>query len=290
MTSPSLSRLVMNQRKLPAILRTDVPPPRIGGTPVQSLIAARTNLWGVLHSDIGKRICHKGCSVTIVNVHGEVRQIEDSGGERFWIPRRAANKKELRKQRIAHQFAQGIRKVFGQPCWTGEPRPKGARRVRVRTNYPSADYLRYLVHELGYNGHAAYAAVVRGHLPWLHLADRRRTKEGKAQRGVGRHPEHPFIPAAPNGRLTRGGGFRKEQVTAAIEKHSWDDAHSTAVFEVVYMRRKPFLVAASLGLKLTTVYHYASRVRADLRRGPTPKEKADLHTKSSKSLVFSECV
>jgi len=289
----ALASLVMSKRKLPSVLCNDVPPLRIARAPAQFFIASgiaiRKNRWRVLRADIGKEIRHRGRSVLIVDDHANLRQVVDESGSCFWVPKRVRSKRALRKERIARQFAQGVRNVFSQPHWTGEPRPKNARRVLVRSNFPSPDYLRHLVAELGYNGHAAYAAVVRGHLPFLFL-DGHATEDGEEQQRVGQHTEHPFIPASPTQRLKRGGGFRKEQVTAAIEKHRWDEAHATAVFEVVYLRRKPFFVAASLRLKLTTIYQYASRVRADLRREPAPKEKADLHAKRPKSLVFSECV
>jgi len=119
----ALQSLVMNKRKLPAILRGNVPPLHIVGTPIQPLVATRKNLWGALHPDVGKRIRHKGCSVTIVNVHRDIRQIEDAYEKRCWIPRRPANKRELRIARIKFQYKSGVRRVFSQPCWTGEPRP-----------------------------------------------------------------------------------------------------------------------------------------------------------------------
>jgi len=128
-----LKSLIVSKLKLPPILCNDAAPLRIARTATQLLVATQSNLWRVLHSDVGKRIHHKGRSVTIVNVHSDLRQIEDANGERIWISRRAVNKRELRKQRIARQYVQGIRRVFDQPCWTGEPRPSGKVAVPIES-------------------------------------------------------------------------------------------------------------------------------------------------------------
>jgi hypothetical protein len=158
------------------------------------------------------------------------------------------------------------------------------------SNFPSADDLRYLVTELGYRGDAAIAALSRAHEPWTKVSDRRK---GVTHKNSSFSPEHPYRPESPTQRTTKGGGLKKEKVTEAIAKHRWDDRHSTAVFEVVYMQRKPFLVAASLGLRLTTLYQYSSRVRTDLRVEHPQKErqkKTGSHLENSNSFVFSECV
>ena len=214
--------------------------------------------------DAGKTIQHKNRICEVVETHKHLRRVmplinenlTEASSEPFWVPRRQADRKQFNLERL---WRSRRHRTLPTPMWTAHSRPSGARRVRVSSNLPSAARVKYLVHKLGYNGNAAFAAMIRGHLPWLQLSDRR--KDG----AVGSHPEHPYVPPAPDQRTLRGGGYRREQVTAAIAKHRWDDRHTAAVFEVVYLRRKPFLVAASLGLKVTTVYQYSSRVRAALR-------------------------
>jgi hypothetical protein len=191
---------------------------------------------------------------------------------------------------------------FPPPHWVGDERPHGAREVRLHTQFPSAGYLAKLVSDYGYEPSAALAALSRAHEPWTRPPADRRTANAFNADGPGRGvnheyssfaSEHPYHPASPMLRTTSGGGFKKQKVTEAIAKHRWDDKHSTAVFDVVYLQREPFLVAASLGLKVETVYQYSSRVRADLRAGQAPRERlkrANLHAESSNSFVFSECV
>jgi hypothetical protein len=183
--------------------------------------------------------------------------------------------------------------IFPAPHWVGEARPKGARSVRLRSNFPSSDYLRYLVSDLGYDGSAAIAALSRAHQPWARVSDRRTSAETNGLGNLSFSPAHPYHPASPTERATRGGGLKKDKVTEAIAQHNWDDKLSTAVFEIVYLRRKPSLVAASLGLKTATVYQYCSRVRADLHAEQAPKEQlegADWDAENPNPFVFSECV
>ena len=230
----------------------------------------------------------------------------NNGRSQRLVQRDRRNKKQVdrRTDKLVSALLKSLRPerhqgglVFLPPHWTGEPRPFGARRVRLRSNFPSADYLRYLVTELGYRGDAAIAALSHAHEPWTKVSDRR-TSTDNTHRGVTHEnssfsPEHPYRPASPTVRTTSGGGFKKQRVTEEIARHNWNDKTNTAVFEIVYMQREPFLVAASLGLKLDTVYRYCSHVRADLRRGGAPKEPSEtpnLHAKNSKSFVLKEGV
>ena len=226
-----------------------------------------------------KTIQYKNRICEVVDTHEQLHcllplvneDLTEATSDSFWTPRRALSARQMRNNRICHQYRCGVRKVFVAPHWTGDSRPQSARTVRLRSVFPPPDYLRRLVSELGYDGRAAMAALSHAHKPWTQTSGRL---------------------ASPIERTTHG-GFKKLTVTKAIAKHRWDDKHSTAVFEIVYLRRKPFLVAASLGLKLTTVYQYTSRIRADLRREQASHnglEEADLHEEDSNPLVFSECV
>lgn len=117
----ALTSLIVNKRRLPAILQNDVPLLRIR-KPVQSLVMVPARLWGVLHRSIGKQILYCGLKATIANVHHELRQLE-ADGNRFWVPRRAGNRKQMRKERLRRQYSSGIRVAFSGLHYTGQARP-----------------------------------------------------------------------------------------------------------------------------------------------------------------------
>lgn len=118
-----IASLVMNKRRLPAILRSDVPLLRLENTLIQHLVATRTKLWGVLHADVGKTIKYDGRPAVILNVHKSIRQIGLDEYKSIWLSRRIANKREFKNLHIKRQFASGIRRLFTQPFWKGEPPP-----------------------------------------------------------------------------------------------------------------------------------------------------------------------
>jgi hypothetical protein len=124
--APSKS-LVVNKRKLPAVLRNDVPPLHIAGTAAESLIVTPNRLPGVLNLDVGKQIQHRAKTVRILNVHENIRLVVPLGEEEhraFWIPRRAVNRGDFKKERITRHYVAGIKKAFVGPHWTGESRPR----------------------------------------------------------------------------------------------------------------------------------------------------------------------
>jgi hypothetical protein len=156
------------------------------------------------------------------------------------------------------------RAAFQPPHWTGEKRPCGARRVRAQTKFPSIAFLTYLVKDLGYDGHAAFAAMTQAHQPWLHTVDRRR--------GTAPHhyspivcPMRPYIPAAPSRRTRTGGGLTKQQVQEALAKKGWDQSMKGAMLEIVYRRRSNLEVSDESGIPVEVLYVYASRLRRQLR-------------------------
>jgi len=104
----------MSKRKLPSILRRDVAPLGIT-TDVRPLIP---------HSSVGKVVKHRRRPVIILTVHENIRQVTD-GRYLFWIPRRPANRKEMKDERIRRRYANRTRTVFFAPHFTGEPRPHG---------------------------------------------------------------------------------------------------------------------------------------------------------------------
>jgi len=182
--------------------------------------------------------------------------------------------------------------AFPPPHWVGEPRPYKARRVRLQSRFPSLGYLTYLVSQLGYDGHAAFAATVRAHKPWMRTVDRRRansievddvvTKFGPGNESSELTPKvnwskssklaspRPYIPTAPGRRTKVGGGLTNEQVRQALAKKRWDERMKEAVFEIVYRRRSSLQVSSESGIPAETLYVYASRLRKEVH-------EADLH-------------
>jgi len=121
-SSLAFASLIVNKRKLPQILRNDVPLLRVSGRAVEPLVLTPSRLWGVLHPDVGKQITHKNQKATIVNVHSVIRELEING-RRFWVPRRPATRKQLRSERIRRQYVSGIRVAFSGLHYTGQARP-----------------------------------------------------------------------------------------------------------------------------------------------------------------------
>jgi hypothetical protein len=176
------------------------------------------------------------------------------------------------------------RPPFSAPHWTGEARPHGARRVRLPTRFPSVPYLTYLVRDLGYDGHAAFAAMVKAHQPWLRSVDRRRANPVDADAQTKTVPRecspivsvvHPYVPAAPSQRTKTGGGLTKKQVETALARKRWDSGTKKGVFEIVYRRRSSLQVSNESGIPVETLYVYASRLRQDIQNADLrPQRKA----------------
>jgi hypothetical protein len=276
----ALQSLVMSKRKLPVILRNDAPKLHTAGTSVESLIAKASRMWGVLHSDIGKKIQHDGHPATIVNVHTDLRQI-DIGGNRFWIPRRLSDRKRFNVERVTRSRSH---LTLRSPVWHGDERPLGARRVRVQSDFPSRTLVKRLCEELAYPKEAASAFFIRAHAPWMTPSpDRRKnvctsiseTNRGKKQRNSVALPQpaHPYNPASPSRRTRIGGGLTEEQVRAGLRKMRTDDKTKTALFEIVYRKRSTLQVADEFGLAAENLYVYACRLRNHIRADTG----ADLH-------------
>jgi hypothetical protein len=174
------------------------------------------------------------------------------------------------------------RPPFPAPHWHGEARPRGARRVRLQTRFPSVPYLTYLVRDLGYDGHAAFAAMVKAHQPWLHFVDRRRANPVDADAQAKTVPHEyspivsvvrPYVPAAPSRRSKTGGGLTKGQVEAALARKRWDSGTKKGVFEIVYRQRSSLQVSNESGIPVETLYVYASRLRRDIQNADLRGQK-----------------
>jgi hypothetical protein len=144
----------------------------------------------------------------------------------------------------------------------GEPRPKGARRVTLRSQWPSTAELTRLVTKYGYPASAAVSAIYSKGCGFA------QDEDGEQYQGRVLHPEHPYVPASPELRGTHVGGFHAKTVTRAIEKTlpGISEEHAKGVFETIALRRNDTLVAASLGIKVTTLYQYKWRVMCELRK------------------------
>lgn len=164
--------------------------------------------------------------------------------------------------------------IFPPPHWKGEARPFGARRVRVHTRFPSAGYLTYLVKELGYEGNAAAAALVRAHTPWTRpRPDRRRaTTNTYGDEAEIASPKHPYYPMSPSRRTKVGGGITKEMVRAGLRKMRTDGNTKAALIEIVYRRRSTLRVSDEFNVPAEVLYVYASRLRGHIRAN----EQADM--------------
>jgi hypothetical protein len=161
------------------------------------------------------------------------------------------------------------RPPFPPPHWHGEGRPSGTRRVRTRSVFPSIGYLTYLVKDLGYDGHAAFAAMIHGHQPWIHLSDRRRANSNGAdaqaetsQRESTRFVSiRPYWSASPSRRTHVGGGLQKQKVIDALQQMRTDNLTKEALFRIVYRRHSTLRVSDELGIPAERLYVYATRLR-----------------------------
>ncbi len=123
----TVQSLVVTKRAVPVFLTSDVPPLLVKGTAVECLIATPSRLWGVFHSDVGKRVKHHDKIAVIVNVRPNLRQIEIDNS-RFWIPRRAEDRRSFAEDHRKRR----VKTIFRAPSWTGTPRPE-AETVKLRS-------------------------------------------------------------------------------------------------------------------------------------------------------------
>jgi hypothetical protein len=244
--------------------------------PEISLTGLQKYLLRVILAQAGKIVIHRGRMVEVVDTHDCLRMLmplmepdlsEGNYTQKFWTPTRPADRQQFaldrRDKSRCHQSI-GV-------C-SGEGRPHGARHVRLRTRFPSTRYLTYIVKDLGYDGTAAFAAMVQGHQPWVRSVDRRR--------GTGPHEYspiacvmHPYVPAASSRRTHVGGGLTEERVSEGLRHMRTDPKTKAALVEIVYRRRSTLLVAHDFDLAAENLYVYASRLRGHIRA----KAGADFH-------------
>jgi hypothetical protein len=233
-------------------------------------------LLRVILLQAGETVFHRGRMVEVVDTRDSLRLLmplieldlsEGNYTQAFWAPTRPADRQQFnldRRNKSRRHQSIGVS--------LGEGRPHGARGVRLQTRFPCTRYLTYLVADLGYDGSAAFAAMVQAHQPWLRAVDRRH--------GTGPHQYspivcvmHPYVPAAPSRRTHVGGGLTEEQVLEGFRRMRTDPKTKAALVEIVYRRRSTLEVADEFGLKAENLYVYATRLRSHIRAGA----RADLH-------------
>jgi hypothetical protein len=242
----------------------------IASSPAENtLTGLQKYLLRVILLQAGKTVIHRGRMVEVVDTRDSLRQLmplvepdlsEGNYTQSFWAPRRPADRQrfnlERRDRSRCHQSI-GVS--------SGEGRPHGARRVHLQTRFPSMAYLTYLVAELGYDGSAAFAAMVQAHQPWLRSGDRSRRGTGPNGCSPIVCVKHPYVPAAPSRRTHVGGGLTEEQVSGSLRHMRTDPKTKDALLEIVYRRRSTLEVADELGLRAENLYVYASRLRSQIR-------------------------
>jgi len=100
----------------------------------------------------GKTIQHKSRICEVVETHSQISRLlpiidedlSESKPEPFWVPRRPANRKQLRNERIRRQYVGGIRVAFSGLHYTGQARPvrDWQNRLMDRNSVPVEDIYR----------------------------------------------------------------------------------------------------------------------------------------------------
>lgn len=198
----------------------------------------------------GKTIFHKGVVCEIIETHNQIRRLLPLIGEDlsqakatpFWVPLKAANRKENKKRRIRRLYISGKRRVFPSPHFTGEPRPAmhpddGAPLVpfvlESRTPTPeSSDALSCTLSK----------RVPPSHMKWngFHLVQ---------------------SVSVSTVRRTAKGFFSRESVEDGLKKMRTHNVMKAALREIVFSRQSPSQVARTYALPLDQVNVYASRLR-----------------------------
>jgi hypothetical protein len=231
----------------------------------------------------GFRTIHHGERLSlVVNNTPTLRFILPADAEAgFWIPRRLSDRKRFNIERMVRSRRHI---TMRPPVWSGDERPFGARRVRVRSNFPSQIMVKRLCADLAYPKDAASAFFIRAHAPWMTPGpDRRKnvcrsmsdTDEGNKQRDSVALPQpaHPYNPASPSKRTHVGGGWTEQRVLEGLRNMRMDAKTKAALVEIVYRGRSTLQVADEFGLAAENLYVYASRLRNHIRAGAG----ADLH-------------
>ena len=226
MTASAINALIMGKRKLPSILRREVPPLHVTSD-VRRLMG---------HSKVGKVIKHRGRPVIVLAVHENIRQVTD-GRYWFWVPRRTANRKKMNDERIRREYINRTRSVFFAPHFTGEPRPYGIP-VTLQTLTPTP------------NSSGALASTWGNRVP---------------RRLLGQWSGLHLVPVAKDDPMKTQIFFSRTSVERALQKMRIDAVRKAALMEVVFSRQSPATVARTYAFPLPHLEVYASRLRKRIR-------------------------
>lgn len=233
-----------------------------------------------------KTVIHRDTAALVLDESQHLRQIltaEEFENDRkpFWVYREQAKQEQNHTEVF---WRNRINKTQRAPCWHGEEKPRGYRKVKLRTLFPSLVYLMRLS-PLEYPWCAAEAALPQAHKPWAHpVADRRahgvpyenddddnndeKTRLTKRDSHEIVDVAHPYTPMSPGRRTLVGGGIPLFQVTREIAKHRWDDVTSSCVLAIVYRRQSPSELSEMHGIPLRRLHEYARQIRKAIRSDP----------------------
>lgn len=167
------------------------------------------------------------------------------------------------------------RPPFIPPHWTGDS-AEGLIAVPLpQSNVLTAEEALRLVRELGYDAHAALAAIPRP--TWMNAKpDRRRfgvveTEDGRWLDRTNIVQPIPYVAAFA--RNTKQGFLSRDAVLSAAARMRTSDKMRFGVVEVVFRRQSPTTVAKRYRLKLETLKKYATRIRQRLSGDSENSEK-----------------
>ena len=254
--------------------------------PKNRLSGVQKFLLRVILGQAGKTLFYGVGSSLIVEVletHEALRQflplvhsdLSESNAQPFWVPRRLSDQKRFNLER--HNKSRRHRTIG---VVSGDSRPKFARRQSLRSSFPSPDFVRKLVTELGYDRDAAIAALAQPRR-FNGRPDRRRKiaiggADEQAERSTNRdyqrldYGNNLYVPVAPIRHTLTGGGFTEKQVSEGLLKMRTDARIKTALNEIVYRRRSTLDVSNETGIPVEVLYVYASRLRKKIRQKSQP--------------------
>ncbi|HVS89739.1 MAG TPA: hypothetical protein VHF01_16150 [Candidatus Acidoferrum sp.] len=254
-TSPSFvpsKSLVVSKRELPAVLRNDVPPLHIAGTAAKSLIVTPNRLPGVLHLDVGKQIQHRGQTVRILNVHENVRLVVPVGEEEhraFWIPRRAADRKNFKRQQIKRNRRSSGLTLFYPPASTGERRPNAETVSLAQWENLISEDLYHLTKSLGDYENRLISKSFWSYIPLMMLMQR-----------PTRHERNLLEQKTRQKYTALKEKLRERQLRQIIAESRLPEEKQFAVYDVIALGQLTENVAATRGMSSASLANTVRRV------------------------------
>jgi hypothetical protein len=201
----------------------------------------------------GKTIFHKGIVCEVIETHNQICRLlplvdgdlSEAKATPFWVPRKAAIRKEKKKERIRRQYVQGTRRVFSYPHYTGQPRPS----THPDDGVPLVFFvLKSLTPSPESSG--ALSSTLSKRVP-SHIFREIKWKGFHLVQSV---------PVSTT-RRTSQNFFSRESVNKALEKMRTHNVMKAGLVEVVFGRQSPSKIARIYGLPLNVLKVYATRLR-----------------------------